>query len=77
MAPRDPGARNLGGGPRPVSSPGRGLRDASGRICSALPSLPTPHPPPPSKLKKDLSPLNIQTFFVFIFFFRGEVISSK
>lgn len=56
---------NLGGGPRPLPSPGPRLRDAPGRICSALPR---PPPPYPLQTEKDLSPLNIQTFFVFIFF---------
>lgn len=72
-APALPGG-DLGGGRHPLPSPGPGLHDATGRICSALPRPPPPHP---LQTEKDLSPLNIQTFFVFIFFFRGEVISSK
>lgn len=62
---RFPG-RDLGCGPCPLPSPGPGLRDA-----------PRPHLlritpghllPAPLQTEKDLSPLNIQTFFVFIFF---------
>ena len=57
---------DLGCGPCPLPSPGPGLRDA-----------PRPHLlritpghllPAPLQTEKDLSPLNIQTFFVFIFF---------
>lgn len=63
-APALPGG-DLGGGPHPLPRPRPGLRDAPGRICSALPRPPPPHP---LQTEKDLSPLNIQTFFVFIFF---------
>lgn len=57
---------DLGCGPCPLPSPGPGLRDAPRpHLLRITPGhlLPTP-----LQTEKDLSPLNIQTFFVFIFF---------